>query len=263
MVIVILLILGLCLGSFVNALVWRIHEKKDWVRGRSVCVHCNHALAAKDLIPVISWLWLRGKCRYCHKPISWQYPAVETVTALLFVSSYAFWPMAFDGVGTTLFVFWLILLTGFVALAVYDIRWQLLPNKIVYFFMLVAAAQALTLVLVFDGGPEQMGQIALSFLVGGGLFYLLFQLSSGRWIGGGDVKLGALLGLVLAQPQLTLMMIFAASLLGTVVSLPLLAANKLKRDSHIPFGPFLIAGAIVARLFGAAIMTWYEQHLLG
>src|SRR5580700_9634934 len=120
MIIVVLAVLGLCLGSFVNALVWRLHEQSNpkqktknkkqkakqlsanelsILRGRSMCPDCHHQLAAKDLVPVISWLDLRGKCRYCHRPISIQYPLVELATAGLFVFSYFFWPLAFNGVG--------------------------------------------------------------------------------------------------------------------------------------------------------------------
>src|SRR5438105_4077844 len=96
---VILAGLGLAFGSFINALVWRIHEKKDWVRQRSQCPHCGHKLAAKDLVPVISWLALRGRCRYCGKPISLQYPLVELAMAAVFISSYYFWPGGVAGVG--------------------------------------------------------------------------------------------------------------------------------------------------------------------
>src|SRR3954465_436221 len=104
MIIAVLVVLGLCLGSFVNALVWRLHEQEEGgskkaaakklsiIKGRSMCPHCKHALKPIDLIPVISWLSLRGKCRYCSKPISIQYPIVELSTALLFVVSYIWWP---------------------------------------------------------------------------------------------------------------------------------------------------------------------------
>lgn len=286
MIVTVLLVLGLCFGSFVNALVWRLHEqgkaqkarsissgqaksKKQSaagdlsiVHGRSMCPNCHHTLATKDLVPVVSWLRLGGKCRYCHKPISWQYPVVELLTAGLFAFSYLYWPLAWGEQGTTLFVLWLIFLVGLIALAVYDLKWQLLPNKLVYRLMYGAVVQALLLIFVFHGGFKQAGHIALSFIIGGGLFYVLFQVSGGKWIGGGDVKLGMLLGLILAEPELSIFMIFSACLLGTAVSLPLLATHKLKRTSRVPFGPFLIAGTIIARLFGAALISWYKHRLL-
>lgn len=276
MLIVILTLLGLCFGSFVNALVWRLHEQTgvkgkhrgaktedlSVLKGRSMCPNCKHKLAAEDLLPMLSWLWLRGKCRYCHKPISIQYPVIELLTAVLFVFSYLYWPFNWGGQGTTLFIFWLIFLVGLTSLAIYDLRWQLLPNKIVYVLLYLAVVQCLLTVFVFHGGFNQIENIALSFAVGGGLFYALFQVSNGKWIGGGDVKLGMLLGLILASPSLSLLMIFAASLLGSVVSLPLLAAHRVKRTSRIPFGPFLIAGAVIVRLFGATLIHWYRSKLL-
>src|SRR5690242_7308270 len=111
-----LVVLGLCLGSFVNALVWRLHEQeelkiakpKGWrkrlrelsiMRGRSMCPHCRYQLAVVDLVPVVSWLSLRGKCRYCSKPIGWQYPVVEAGVAVLFALSYVWWPLALHGYG--------------------------------------------------------------------------------------------------------------------------------------------------------------------
>lgn len=262
MVIVILAVLGLVLGSFINALVWRLHKKKDWVKGRSVCVNCGHVLAAKDLVPVFSWLSLKGKCRYCGKPISWQYPAVELGTSLLFVASYLFWPLDLNNIGTQLFVFWLVFLVGLIALAVYDIRWMLLPDKMIYPLMILALVHAV--VLLFLAGcstANQLADIIFSFLVGGGIFYALFHVSDGRWIGGGDVKLGALLGLILVDWQLMLLTIFIASLIGTGMSVPLMATGKLKKTSKIPFGPMLIAGAIIARLFGTGLINWYTGLL--
>src|SRR3954447_24820678 len=120
MLILILVVLGLSLGSFINALTWRLHEKKDWVKARSQCPHCGHTLAAKDLVPVFSWLSLSGRCRYCGRPISKQYPAVEILTGLLFVISYLCWPADLNDSGQKLLLItWLVSLIGLVALLVY------------------------------------------------------------------------------------------------------------------------------------------------
>ena len=93
MVILGLIIVGLSLGSFVNALVWRLHEGKDWVRARSMCTQCHHELQPFDLVPILSWIWLRGKCRYCHKSISVQYPIIEAMVMVLFLLSYVLCPV--------------------------------------------------------------------------------------------------------------------------------------------------------------------------
>lgn len=278
MVILILIVLGLCFGSFVNALVWRLHEQEHPVkkkkgktakkldvsilRGRSMCVHCHHMLSANDLLPVISWLSLRGKCRYCHKPISWQYPVVELATAALFVASYLWWPYALDSHGITLLALWLIMAVGLMALAVYDIKWFLLPNRLVYPLIGIGTLQALYVLAVADDIVRAATLIGLSVVIAAGLFYVLFQVSKGKWIGGGDVKLGVVLGLALANPWSAFLMIFTASLLGTLYSLPLLLTGRVKRSSHVPFGPFLILATFIVELFGAILIEWYQRQLI-
>jgi prepilin signal peptidase PulO-like enzyme (type II secretory pathway) len=273
MTIIILALLGLAFGSFINALVWRMHQqekgksKKDRTKysiknGRSMCVHCKNTLSAKDLTPVLSWIWLRGKCRYCKKPISWQYPTVEISAALLFVSSYVLWPGNFDTAGTISFAAWLILLTGFVALAVYDLKWMLLPNRIIFPLYGVAAAYVL-LSAIAAGSLEPVASALWGVIIGGGLFYVLFQVSRGKWIGGGDVKLGFLLGAVVGGPANAVLMLFLASLLGVMASMPLLLSGKVSRTTRVPFGPFLIAAAIVVQLLGEGLIVWYLELVIG
>lgn len=280
--------MGLMFGSFVNALVWRIYEQDKKSRkskaskskavkdkksgsssqdmsiltGRSMCVHCHHKLATQDLIPVISWVGLRGKCRYCHKPISPQYPLVELLTAGLFVASYIWWPSGFEAAGIINFVVWCVLLVGFMALFVYDLRWLLLPDRITYPLIALAALLAAANITVFGTGLAGLRDTAISVLVASGLFYGLFHLSKGKWIGGGDVKLGLVIGLVLAVPLQAFLVLFLASLIGTITILPSLATKKLKATSHIPFGPFLIVATIIVRLFGASMITWYRRKFL-
>jgi prepilin signal peptidase PulO-like enzyme (type II secretory pathway) len=278
MIIAALILFGLVFGSFVNALVWRVHEqeheshkkkpnkayltKLSVSKGRSMCPDCKHELAAKDLIPVASWLSTGGKCRYCRKPISKQYPAVELATAAVFVISYVWWPVDFDDAQKAIFVVWLMVLTGLMALLVYDARWKLLPNRIMYPLGWIAGILAMLTIASADRPLRAFVDVVLAVVVGGGIFYVLFQVSNGKWIGGGDVKLGWLLGLVVGTPGKALLFIFAASLLGTVYSLPLIASNKLKRDSTIPFGPFLIAGAFLVALFGQDFLNWYNDTFL-
>lgn len=288
--------LGLCLGSFINALVWRLHywemgngkrelgkkqkEKAKAKRnnpitqlpipnpsksysilnGRSMCPNCRHQLVAKDLVPVISWLCLKGKCRYCKKPISWQYPAVELLTATLFVLSYIFWPDSLLATRYSLLMFisWLITLVGLIALAVYDIKWMILPDKIIYPLLGVAI---LSLVAQYILG-RSLGDIygvAWAVAIGGGIFWLIFQVSKGKWIGGGDVKLGLLLGLVVAKPEYAFLVLFIASIIAMLFTVPLLMARKLKKNSKIPFGPFLITSCIVVVMFGPNILDVYKS----
>jgi prepilin signal peptidase PulO-like enzyme (type II secretory pathway) len=268
MTIAILVVVGLCLGSFVNALVWRLHEQASGksglsvLHGRSMCPECRHRLAGRDLVPLISWLALKGRCRYCRKHISARYPLVELATAGLFVASYIWWPRAFDAPETAVFVLWLALLTGLMALLVYDARWSILPNRIIYPLTAIASVQAVISIVAADEPARALAGALLGILVGGGVFYALFQASKGKWIGGGDVKLGFLLGLIVASPARAVLFIFLGSLLGTLVSLPLISSGRLKRTSVIPFGPFLITAAIIAVLFGGGILDWYRQAFL-
>lgn len=275
MVDAVLILLGLCFGSFVNALVWRIHKqetgktgrskstrgKYSIATGRSMCVDCGHTLEPKDLIPVLSWLSLRGKCRYCHKSISWQYPLVELLTAAIFVLSYTYWPSTLTGYGLFQYCLWLVFVVGLMALAVYDLRWMLLPNRIIYPLLGLAIVQQLVAVIFYGQGLHYLLQVWMSILIGGGMFALIYFVSKGKWIGFGDVRLGTLLGLLLGAPDLAMLMIFVSSILGTILVIPLLLTGKAKYSTKLPYGPLLIVGAVIVRLFGASIIVWYKSRV--
>jgi len=274
MIYVILVGLGLCFGSFVNALVWRLHEQSlpkkkraasdkelSISTGRSMCPHCQHTLGFWDLLPLVSWLWLRGRCRYCHKAIGWQYPLVEAATALVFVATYTFWPLTLDGRGIFLLVVWLAALTGLMALIVYDVRWMLLPNKIVFPLIVLGLLQTLVVALAYQGGLHSLVNALYAVAIGGGVYYVLFQLSKGAWIGGGDVKLGYALGLFLATPSKAFLLLFVASLLGIILAVPGLVSKKLSVSSRIPFGPSLIIASAIVMLFGQAVIDWYLRFV--
>ena len=269
-----LIVFGLCLGSFVNALVWRLHEQEDLgskkdkktatyreqlsiTTGRSMCSHCHHTLAAIDLVPLFSWLLLRGKCRYCHHTIE-DTPVPEVLLAVLFVLSYVWWPYVLHGVGLYDFIFWLIFLVGFMALALYDLRWQLLPNKLVFPLIGLAIVQLVGQLVHYQVGWQGLVGALWGVLFASGIFYGIFRISRGAWIGGGDVKLGVVLGILLGGPLMSLLMLFVASCLGTVVGLPFLLAGR--RQMRIPFGPFLLAATVIVMLFGASIISWYKAQ---
>jgi prepilin signal peptidase PulO-like enzyme (type II secretory pathway) len=280
----VLIIFGIAFGSFINALVWRLHQQelqksarrkhKDGqhtnsklqasnysvLTGRSMCPHCEHQLLVRDLVPIISWLLLKGRCRYCKKSISWQYPLVELATAVLFVVSYIAWPTSLNAshYSLALFVTWLIVLVGLVALVIYDLKWMLLPDKIVVALAIVTGI-SLLLQLALGRPLSDLPDILISMVIGGGIFWLLYQISKGKWIGGGDVKLGLLLGFILGKPVYAFLYIFIASVIALLFSLPLLITKKLKPKSKIPFGPFLITAAVIVVLFGAQILDAYKS----
>lgn len=250
-----LIVLGLIFGSFVNAFVWRLHNKRNWVNERSECTHCHHVLVAADLIPVLSWLWLRGKCRYCHKKIE-DNPIAELIVPILFVTSYLCWPLTFQQTDLIIFIFWLLFLVGFTILAVYDLRWLILPDKVVFALMGLALAQVILVTIL-----KHNAHILISALVGAsiisGIFYLLFQISDGKWIGGGDVKLAVVLGLLSGGALQSFLLLFVASVSGSFAALPLVLLGKASRKTQLPFGPFLIFGLIIVQLFGKSILNWY------
>lgn len=274
----VLAVLGLILGSFVNAVVWRTRQQSlaksrqssaknnqlSILYGRSQCTHCGHILASKDLIPVLSWLFLGGRCRYCQKPISRQYPLVELTMALVFLVSYLFWPSELHGAGQwVLFVTWLASAVGLLALAVYDWRWMILPSRILYPTLLAAFAGRLSYVLFFsDNTAHSFGRWALGVAVASGIFLLLYIVSQGRWIGFGDVRLGLITGTLLADPINAFLMIMLASTLGTLFVLPALLNGRRSTASKIPYGPFLIAASTIVMLFGADMTDWYRRIFL-
>jgi prepilin signal peptidase PulO-like enzyme (type II secretory pathway) len=269
-----LVLLGLCMGSFVEALTWRLHEqaarqeqgkkpdpKLSMSKGRSMCPNCHHVLGFWDLLPVISWLSLKGRCRYCHKPYGWHSPVIELTTAGLFLLSYFYWPYGFTTSGWVQFGLWLAILVCFVALTLYDLRWLILPNRLVYALIAVVGGQVAYLAIT-QKDPHLVWGALLGVACLAGLFYLLFQVSDGRWIGGGDVKLAIALGLLVGGPLKAILVLFFASIIGLLVSLPPLIKRKQSLNSKVPFGPFLIAATIIVYLFGSSLVTWYTRLLL-
>lgn len=271
MITIVLAVLGLCLGSFVNALVWRLHQQTkpskssgkelSIVTGHSMCPHCRHRLAAKDLVPVFSWLALKGRCRYCKRPISWQYPMVELIMSLLFVLSYWQWPLGWSASGIVQFCVWLVVLTGLMALAVYDYRWMELPSRIIYPLTTLVSATLVVEVFWQSEWSLMLGAV-LGAVCLAGLFLVLYVVSKGRWIGFGDVRLGVLLGLLVGSPAKATLVLLFGSFFGTVYAIPSLLSGKRNMSQRVPFGPFLIAAAVVVVLFGSAIINWYYRLFL-
>lgn len=263
---------GLAFGSFVNALVWRLHhnentkkaKKLSIVNSRSICPNCKHQLVAKDLVPFLSWIWLRGRCRYCKKQISTQYPLIELFSALIFVFSYVFWPEDLNNVeNCVLFITWLASFVGLLALLVYDARWKLLPNKIIYPTLLIALSGRFIYLISFEENKVySLLMLLLSILIGSGVFFALYTISRGKWIGYGDVRLGLITGTLLATPEKSFLMIFLASILGLLFVLPALLRGKKSMTTQIPYGPYLIIATILVVWFGENILSWYKTNFL-
>lgn len=274
LLIVTLGVLGALLGSFAAAQVWRlrarqlIEDERDGEpvdkrelqrlrvlqrpvhRDRSECLHCHHTLAWYDLLPVISWLSLRGKCRYCGKRIGTMELAAEAGLAVVFVLSYLAWPYALhSALQVAAFIVWLAACTLGAILLMYDAKWSLLPFGINC--TLIAVAAGFVALQIAAGMPvDGVSMIGAVALLGG--LYLLFSLLG--WVGMGDGILGVGLGLLLGDWQLAFLTLFLANLLGCLMLIPLYVRKKLHRKVKIPFGPFLIVAAFISFLYGKAII---------
>jgi prepilin signal peptidase PulO-like enzyme (type II secretory pathway) len=249
--------LGLCLGSFAGALVWRIRHKKDWVRSRSQCESCGHSLKALDLVPVLSWVFLGARCRYCKKKLSLQYPLMEIALASVFLVSYYFWPGGLITTGDwVLFITWLICLVGLLALLVYDLHFMLLPAG-------VAILGRLIYIVGYEPnrGAALLGW-GLSIAVASGIFALIYLMSQGKWIGDGDISLGIITGTLLADFGKSFLMIFLACLLGSLVAAPAIISRRKTMAAKLAFGPFLIVATAISLLFGGEIIDWYKGLLI-
>ena len=223
---------------------------------RSRCLSCGHELKWYDLVPIISWLSLSGKCRYCRTSIGWTELLLEVGLASLFTVS-AYWWAPFDVLSGLQFALWLIALVLLAILFVYDARWFLLPNKINWAFIAVAAVSAgMSLYRSIDLLETTVSLVgAVSVL--SGVYLVLYLASRGRWIGFGDVKLGLGLGLFLGDWLLALVALFLANFIGTMLVLPGMFRGTLKKEARIPFGPLLIVGFLIAWFMGDTILSWY------
>jgi leader peptidase (prepilin peptidase)/N-methyltransferase len=257
--IILFFIIGTALGSFSLVLAWRMHDKKDWVRGRSACEDCNHVLSADDMIPMISWLALRGKCRYCKKPLSKQLLYAELLLGTVLTISWVFWPYDSNNLATQgLFVLWAISLVIMSALFWYDLRWYTLPNKLVYPLISVGILYRIN-AWILEGFKlyESIIMPILAISLISGLFFVLYKISNGKWIGFGDVRLGFALGLFIGNPLLAWVMIFFASVFGILFALPGIVSGKTGLKTKIPFGPLLILATYIVVLFGQKILDMY------
>lgn len=282
-----LVLIGLCMGSFASATVWRLraHQlaqdkrsgddfdldeykrlnkltKNSLMNDHSVCLNCSYRLKWYDLIPLFSWISLGGKCRNCHKPIGYFEPLMEFGMAMFFVISYAFWPYQLDSsLEIIRLIIWLLAGVGLAILFAYDKTWSILPDTINYLVIILGAISAILVVIGATDRISALVGVIGAVAVLSGLYWVIYAVSKGLWVGFGDVKLGLGLALLLADWKLAFIALFSANLIGSLVVMPGLVMKKLKGDSHVPFGPLLIAGFVVAGLFGSYIVNWYQHFI--
>ena len=253
-------LLGLAFGSFANVVIHRVPRGESLVRPGSRCPACGVPVAWYDNLPVLGWLLLRGRCRACRAPISWSYPAVElAMGGLWFLLTLR---LVATGLGWAVPAY-LALAFICLVLAVIDASTRLLPNRITY----PAFPVLLGLLLVASVGLGDLGRLArgLAAAAAVGAFFLLLALISPRGMGLGDVKLAPTLGLAMGWLSwgTVAVGVFAGFLLGGLAGLAAIAVLGLTRKSLLPFGPWLVTGALLGVLAGADVAAWYARSLLG
>jgi leader peptidase (prepilin peptidase)/N-methyltransferase len=248
--IILFALLGLAIGSFLNVCIDRLPRNESIVLPPSHCEACQHKLAAKDNIPVFSYLRLRGRCRYCQASIPRRVFWVELVTALTFALLCWHYGLAAE-LGFMIFCACL-----FIIIFVIDLEHGLILNKVVYPGMVVALLLAL---YPWPWLTESIGMRVANAAIGGAIGFVIFLLIavvSRGGMGWGDVKLAALIGLATGFPLVFVAVIMAA-IVGGIVAVALVIARRRKRRESIPFGPFLALAAMVTLLWGSNILTWY------
>jgi len=275
-VLIMVCLLGLAMGSFLNCMAWRLyHEESVW--GRSKCPKCHKQLTWYDNIPVLGWLMLRGKCCYCKGGISPQYILMEAVVASLFVLVFLFnidfdfnrlmdilWSVSFDWHWFLSLLRDWFFLSALVLIFIMDLDWYVIIDEVS-----LTAAGVMMLANLYLGMPWQ--SIVIAGAVGAGFFLLQYLVSRGAWVGGGDIRMGLLMGVALGWPNV-LVGLMVAYIIGAVwgVGLILLGKKKMQwnkklapasdeviAESALPFGTFLAIGAFIAYYFGTAIINWY------
>lgn len=277
---IIIFVLGLCVGSFVNAFQYRAQTDKK-ITGRSFCPNCKYQLAWYDLIPLASWVLLAGKCRYCKKQISVQYPLIEFLTGTLFVAAglksgyiqkftdYFLESISLSNKELLVLSFSAICLFVIVGclllIALHDYKTKYVLSIVVY--VAIAASVFLLLanyndVLSFWPLFKYLYPYVIPAVTAGIIFYLIHALSKGKWMGAGDIEIVFLMGIFLGWPN-TLIAFYVAFILGAIIGVILLVVQRAKLKSEVPFGPFLITGTFVAYLFGTQILLIYDRIFLG
>lgn len=269
----ILFFLGLAIGSFLNVIAVRYQPEKNLLHagtlgGRSHCSHCGKQLRWFELIPLVSFLVQGGLCRFCKHRLSFQYPLSELVSGIIFII--VPWRLGLFS-SLPLLVLWILIFSALLLIALVDIRLRIIPNELIVFLFLVAVPLVVLGAESFDltrgsfighyallfGGRESIWLNHLfGFLAGAGFFLVLLFITKGRGVGGGDIKLSAVLGLIFGWPDI-LILIPLSFILGSLFVLPLLLTGQAGRKDMVPFGPFLVLASILIFLFGFQMVDFY------
>ena len=248
---ILIIIFGLAFGSFLNVIILRFDELKTIWRVRSHCLKCKKEIRWYDLVPFFSYFILKAKCRYCKKPISYQYPVIEALTAIIFLLIYLSFGISWPAL---LLVF---LSSTLIVISTYDILHMEIPDVLTYSGILFSLCFVfLNLFQKNQLNLENLIPYGYAILVGAGFLGFLVIISKEKWMGKGDILLGALMGILLGMPNI-LVGLFFAFVLGSIIGLVLIASKKKTLKDAVPFGPFLVAGTFIALFFGEKLINWY------
>ena len=236
--------LGAVVGSFINCVVYRVNHSLSPLKGRSICPKCKHRLAWKDNIPLLSFLLLGGRCRYCSSPISWQYPIVELTAGALALLIFSFQFSIYN----------LIITYSLLAIFVSDLIYITIPDEIVFPTLFIVF-----IYLILQSPNFLISNFLISFLTAS-FFYFLVLITHGRGMGLGDVKLAGLMGLILGWPKI-LAALYLAFLTGAFFGVILILLKKKKFGQHIAFGPFLTTATFISIFWGEKIWFLAEKIL--
>lgn len=237
------ILIGLIAGSFFGMLIPRLHHnEKGIVLGRSHCPKCKHALGAWNLIPVFSFIMQKGRCAFCHKKISVFYPIIELSTALCFGA------LAYKIPQIDIWIIYAVLFGFLILIFFYDLLYKEIHDA----FMLPAILFAIIAALYLNNFESAL----IGGLIGSVFFGLQWWISKGAWVGSGDIRIGAFMGLMLGW-QNTVAALFLSYILGTIAGLYLLATGKATNKSSIPLGPFLALGTGAIFFYGDGLIDWY------
>lgn len=237
--------LGLCIGSFLNVVIYRLPEGRQVIFGRSFCPKCKRKILWYDNIPLLSFFILGRRCRYCKKPISWRYPLVEFLTGLLFIFGYL------SHLSSLSFLF----IAGLIVIFFVDLDYQIIPDQIVFPLLVGTLVYYLIknykLSLITNYLPTGLGL--------GAFFYFLHKITKGKGMGLGDVKLAFLIGIFFGFP-LAILALYLAFLTGAFVGVILILSRKVKFGQQIAFGPFLAFGTILTLFFQDKFLWFLEKY---
>ncbi|MBF7082116.1 prepilin peptidase [Desulfallas sp. Bu1-1] len=240
---ILVFLLGACIGSFLNVCIYRIPRNESVVHKPSHCPGCGEKIRALDLVPVLSYLFLKGHCRYCGGKISPQYPLVELVTAALFLAAHRFWGLGWQA--AAMWIFFAMLIT----VSVIDMHHKIIPDEILITGLVLGVPS------IFLASPGKLISGAIGFFAAG-LLLLVIALASKGGMGGGDIKLSAAMGLFLGWPGI-IVALFLSFLAGGLSGILLLATGRKSRKDAVPFGPYLAMGGVVASFYAERLIDWY------